>query len=395
MFSTIAIEIRGESNALYRTRDEVQASGPPVVDLVSGNINECGYIFPRNLLEEILVEAAHGLAVYRPDSFGQAAAREAVADFYLKSGCALPPDSILITPGTSLAYWYCFRLLADPGDEILCPRPSYPLFDYIALLAGVNLVPYRMREEENWNIDLDHLEASISTRTRAVALISPHNPTGHVASAEEITALAEIARRHALAIISDEVFSEALLPARRSLNPEPLPRPAASDAPLVLTLNGFSKMFALPGMKFGWMAVSGDRDKVSQALRSLEIISDTFLPVSEIAQAAAPGIFQLGNAVKFELGNRVRNSWRRAEALLAPWSGRCSYVRPQGGFYVALKLHDLDEERTAEDLLRTQRLLVHPGWFYDMDPHHLVFCFVQKPEVLEECIPRLFAPAAG
>jgi aspartate/methionine/tyrosine aminotransferase len=390
MFSTIARRIRGESNALYRVRDEVRASGRPVVDLVSGNINECGYVFPQNLLEEILVEASRRAAIYRPDSFGQRAAREAVSEFYQRSGCALPPDSILVTPGTSLAYWYCFKLLADEGDEILCPRPSYPLFDYIALMGGVNLVPYRMREEEGWGIDLEHLEASISTRSRAVVLISPHNPTGHVASAGEIAGLAEIARRHDLAIISDEVFSEALLPAKRSLAPAPLPRPASSGAPLVITLNGFSKMFALPGMKFGWMALSGDREKVRQALGSLELIADTFLPVNETVQAAAPGIFQLGNSVRFEFGMRIRDCWRRTEALLAACSGRCSYVRPQGGFYVALSIGDLDEERAAERILRERGLLVHPGWFYDMDPHHLVFCFVQKPEVLEDGIPGLF-----
>jgi aspartate/methionine/tyrosine aminotransferase len=157
-------------------------------------------------------------------------------------------------------------------------------------------------------------------------------------------------------------------------------------------------MFALPGMKFGWMALSGDREKVRQALGSLELISDTFLPVNETVQAAAPGIFQLGNAVRFEFGMRIRDCWRRTEALLAACSGRCSYVRPRGGFYVALGIGDLDEERAAERILRERGLLVHPGWFYDMDPHHLVFCFVQKPEVLEDSIPGLFeaaAPAAG
>ena len=116
----------------------------------------------------------------------------------------------MITPGTSVSYWYCLKLLADEGDEILCPCPSYPLFDYIALLSGVKLIPYRLQESRNWSVDIDQLEACISTRTRALVLISPHNPTGHVASPEEIAGLAEVARRHDLAIISDEVFSEFL-----------------------------------------------------------------------------------------------------------------------------------------------------------------------------------------
>jgi aspartate/methionine/tyrosine aminotransferase len=178
MFSDIASKLHSDPNDLYRLRDELQSRGHEIRDLVSGNINECGYIFPQNLIEEILTRASRGCRVYHPDSFGQLPAREAVSEFYGRSGIAIDPGNILITPGSSLAYWYCFRLLANAGDEVLCPRPSYPLFDYIALLAGVKLTSYRMLEEKGWAIDLDYLEANITTRTRAIALISPHNPTG-------------------------------------------------------------------------------------------------------------------------------------------------------------------------------------------------------------------------
>ena len=201
MFSDIAAQLHGESNHLYRLRDELRARGHEICDLVSGNINESGYVFPQNLIEEILTRASHNCRVYRPDSFGQKPAREAVAEFYRGAGCSekdFNPANMLITPGSSLAYWYCFKLLANTGDEILCPRPSYPLFDYIAMLAGVKLTSYRMSEAADWAIDLEYLEAVITTRTRAIVLISPHNPTGHVASVEEIAGLAEIARRHNL-----------------------------------------------------------------------------------------------------------------------------------------------------------------------------------------------------
>lgn len=381
MFSTIALNLHGESNALYSLRDALKAQGNAVQDLISGNFNDFGYVFPQNLLEEIMVRGARQCRIYQPDSFGQKPAREAIAEFYLGSGCRMNPDSILITPGTSMAYWYCFKLLANEGDEILCPCPSYPLFDYIALLSGVRLIPYRLSETNGWAIDLDHLEANISTKTRAIVLISPHNPTGHVSSAEEIAGLAEIACRHSLPIISDEVFSEFLM------QPGVLPRPAGSKAPLVFTLNGFSKMFALPGMKFGWMALSGDADKVRQAMRSLELISDTFLPVNEIVQASAPEFFQLGNAVRFEFAIRIRECWQLAEKHLAQ-ARHCSYIRPQGGFYLTLKLHGLDEEETAERILQKHNLLLHPGYFYDMDPHHLVLSFVQRPETIRDAFPR-------
>jgi alanine-synthesizing transaminase len=203
-----------------------------------------------------------------------------------------------------------------------------------------------------------------------------------VASSEEIYGLADVARRHDLAIISDEVFSEFLL------GTESLPRPAGSNAPLVFTLNGFSKMFALPGLKFGWMTVSGNPDAVRHAMRSLELISDTFLPVNEIVQASAPDIFHYGQTISREFANRIRRCWELVESYLAQ-SNHWSYVRPEGGFYVTLRLPGLEEERAAETVLRNAHLLVHPGYFYDMAPDHLVLSFVQRPEVLRDSMPKL------
>jgi alanine-synthesizing transaminase len=382
MFSRITEKLHGESNALYRLREELKSQGHAIQDLISGNINVQGFVFPQELLEEMLVRGSRHCRIYRPDSFGQIRAREAVSEFYRSRGHSIDPARILITPGTSLSYWYCFKLLADEGDEILCPCPSYPLFDYIALLSGVKLVPYRLDERRNWAIDIEQLDACVSTRTRALVLISPHNPTGHVASEEEVAGLADIASRHDLAIISDEVFSEFLI------QRESLPRPAGIAAPLVFTLNGFSKMFGLPGVKFGWMALSGKDGRVREALRSLELISDTFLPVSEIIQASAPEIFDHGRSIGQEFSRRVRECWKHAENAFAS-SRSFQYVNPDGGFYVALRLADLDEEQTAEAILREDHLLVHPGYFYEMDPHHLILCFVQKPETIRDLFMKL------
>ena len=388
MFSEIAAKLHGDANALYRLRDVLKAQGCAIRDCVSGNINEHGYQFPQELLEEILAQASRGCRIYRPDSFGQKPAREAVSEYYRASGHEVDPNHILVTPGTSLSYWYCFKLMADEGDEILCPCPSYPLFDYIALLSGVRLIPYRLDETRGWSINLDQVEACVSTRTRALVLISPHNPTGHVASAAEIAGLADLARRHDLAILSDEVFSDFLL------EDGSLPRPAGCAAPLVFTLNGFSKMFALPGVKFGWMALTGDPDPVRRAMRSLELISDTFLPVNEIVQAAAPMIMRHGRDIRTGFARQIRASWECAEGYLA-LSPHCSYVKPQGGFYATLRLNRIDEERAAEAILREKHLLVHPGYFYDMSPDHLVLSFVQEPEVLRDSLPGIMETLNG
>ncbi len=382
MFSSIASKLQGEANTLYRLRDELKIQGHAVRDLVSGNINDHGFFYPQNLLEDILMRGSRLSQTYHPDSFGRLPARKAISEYYGECGVLMDPECILLTPGTSLSYWYCFKLLADEGDEILCPCPSYPLFDYIALLSGVRLISYRLDEASSWSIDVDYTESRISTKTRALVLISPHNPTGHVASPEEIAGLVEIAARHNLTIISDEVFSEFLL------GRDSLPRPAGSGAPLVFTLNGFSKMFALPGMKLGWMAVSGDRDRVRRAMRSLELISDTFLPVNEIIQASAPDIFRHGKAVKMEFAQRIRTCWDITESFLRSFR-HCAYTRPEGGFYVTLRLEQMNEERVAEAILRRNHCLVHPGYFYDMHPDHLVLSFVQKPEAACLTIPGL------
>ncbi len=384
MFSRIASRLHGATNPLYRLQAELKSQGIPVSDLISGKVTECGIAFPQDLLEDILVRASRECRVYRPDSFGQLPAREAISSYYGEQGVSVPAKQLLLTPGTSVSYWYCFKLLADAGDEILCPSPSYPLFDYIGALSGVKLSSYPLREGKRWSIDIARLEACITTRTRVLVLISPHNPTGTVASHEEIQELAEVAARHDLAIISDEVFGEFLASGGA------LPRPASNCAPLVFTLNGFSKMLALPGIKLGWMAVNGEPERVGQAMKALELISDTFLPVNEVVQAAVPRIMREGRPFLEWYRTEIHARWRRAEQILIT-SSRCDFVPPEGGFYVTLRLDDLDEELAAEEILHHEHLLVHPGYFYDVKPDHLVLSFVQDPETAESAFTRIVA----
>jgi len=181
MFSKIVSRLRSEKNPLYRVREDLEAKGNRIIDFVSGNVNDFGICFPQPLLEEILIEASRRARIYRPDSFGQEVARQAISSYYKRQGAAILPENILLTPGTSISYWYCFKLLADEGEEILCPSPSYPLFSYIAELSGTQLVSYRLQESRGWQIDLEYLEGCISAKSRALILISPHNPTGRVA----------------------------------------------------------------------------------------------------------------------------------------------------------------------------------------------------------------------
>lgn len=376
MFSRVAAEMPGAKNALYEARDALVRNGVDIVDLIQGNVNTHGIVYPGDVLSEILLGAAAQATVYRPDSFGQLAAREAIAAYY--SALSVTPDQVLITPGTSVSYWYCFKLLANAGDEILCPSPSYPLFDYIGRLCDVQLTTYPLTEGERWSLDTEALERRITPRTRAIVLISPHNPTGMVAAQDEVQRLAAVAGRHGLALIADEVFSEFLGTA------EPFVHAATFDAPLVFTLNGFSKMYALPGMKIGWILVTGEIERRRQAMRALELISDTFLPVNEVAQWSVPGIFDRGASFLKTYREWIRQ--RRKQALDALTGIR--FAEPEGGFYITLPIPS-DEDEAAIRLLREDRVLVHPGYFYDMEPNHLVMTFIGDPELLPHTFARV------
>jgi alanine-synthesizing transaminase len=377
-FSDLTIDFPAAENRLYRRRNEIVRSGETIVDLVRGNVNEHGIVYPDSALREVLAQAAGQARTYKPNPLGQEPARAAIAAYY--APLQVGTDQILLTPGTSIAYWYCFKLLSEPGDDVLCPAPSYPLFDYIANLSGTNIRHYRLQEADDWTIDLDYLENQITTRTRAIIVISPHNPTGMVARAAQVADLGKIAERHALPIVFDEVFNEFVFEG------SPPARPIGGNAPLVFTLNGFSKMFALPGMKVGWMVVSGDDSLARKAMTTLELISDTFLPVNEIAQFSVAGIFEAGQEFLKTYKQRVAVCRNAALSSLAG----SSLVAPRGGFYLVLPYHrDIDEEELAIELLDEEKVLVHPGYFYDIEGRHLVLTFIQDPHVLTDALLRL------
>ena len=384
LFSSFLAEYPHKLNPLYKVRDELLQAGERIVDLVSGNVTRQGIVFPQDRLSDIFHRALARARMYDPDPLGQPGARQAIAEYYGRAGMDVPPEQILLTPGTSVSYFYCFKMLAEAGDEILCPSPSYPLFDIISRLAGVQLIYYKLQEIENWKIDLDYLESRLTTRTRAIVLISPHNPTGMVAGTSQLEGLAEIARRHRLPIISDEVFNEFLF------GDNVLPRPAQTGFPLVFTLNGFSKMFALPGMKLGWIAVSGEPALVKNAMWTFELISDTFLPVNEAVQLAAPEIFRAGCEFLPTYQDNVRKCRDTAVRILSSEIG-FQLVPPQGGFFLTVKLSEEEksEDQIVIDLLQNTRILVHPGYFYDIAPTHLVMTFVQNLEELDSALSRL------
>ena len=384
IFSSLPDSFPTSLNPLYRAREAALNRGDSIIDLISGNVNQHGVYFPEDVLRDIFLRVLPMARIYQPDSFGQPVAREAISNYYAGHDLGIPPNRLLLTPGTSVSYLYCFQLLANPGDEVLCPSPSYPLFETIARLSRVELTTYRLVESKGWAIDLDYLESRLTTRTRAIVVISPHNPTGVVTSAAQLTELAVIARRHHLPIISDEVFSEFLFKS------EELPRPAGTDAPLVFTLNGLSKMYALAGMKLGWIAVTGDDWLVRKSVRALEMISDTFLPVNEVVQFAVPAVFELGGEFL-----RRYQEWVNAcrEIAISSFMNcrKLEFVSPQGGFYLTARVKGeaVGEDQLVISILENCKALVHPGYFYDIPPSHIVMSFVQQPEILRKTMESI------
>ena len=366
-------------------RDRVR-EGKPVISLVSGNPNDNGFLFPPEILREEY-EKYFKKQEYHPDPKGLLEARQSICNFYSEQGFIFRPDEVLLTAGTSESFFYLFSHLCRAGDNILVPNPAYPLFDEIARLAKIELRHYALDEKKGWGIDFDSLENQIDAKTKAIVLISPNNPTGAVASTEEIQKLAEIARRHNLAVISDEVFSEFYFGSRK------FPRAlGVAEFPLLFTLNGISKMFALPALKLGWIAVSGEKKRVDISVDALEMISDTFLSVHTPIQKALPAIFEKGTEFKRKYVQEVAIRRDFCFSLLQK-TPNFSISPPQGGFYLTVNIKtkkEQDEEDFVVRLLEETGILVHPGYFFDYESGvHIILSYLAPQKIFSGTIPKM------
>ena len=364
------------ANRLSAAIAERRAQRLPIVDLTLSNPTRAGFEYPADLLRPL---AASRALAYEPEPFGLRDAREAVARDYERQHRSVPPDRIVLTASTSDAYSQLFKLLADAGDEVLVPRPSYPLFDHLSRLDLVETRPYDLDLHARWSIDFASLERALTPLTRAVLIVSPNNPTGSFLTPAELDRLAALCAPRGIAIVADEVFADyELEPGAASRRADVLGR---RDV-LVFSLGGLSKSIGLPQVKLGWMAVAGPDALVDAALARLELVCDTYLAVSTPVQVAAADLLERGAAVRAQIAARVAANYRQLTTLL-PHAPACGVVPGSGGWYGVMHVPSLEpEEDLAVRLLTTEGVLVHPGYFFDFPRESFLVVSLLPPEAL-------------
>jgi aspartate/methionine/tyrosine aminotransferase len=377
-------------NRLAQELDRRRAAGLPVLDLTESNPTRCGFDYDSAGILAAL--AAPAALRYEPDPRGLLEARQAIAAYYAEKGARVAPEQIFLTTSTSEAYAFVFRLIANAGDAVLVPSPSYPLFDFLARLNDLELGRYPLVYDPGWRMDLGELERRIASSSRAVLVVHPNNPTGSFARRAEREALARLCRRHSLALIADEVFADyAFEP-----GVERVATHAAADDALTFTLSGLSKISALPQMKLAWIVASGPRQLLGEALARLEIIADTFLSVSAPLAHALPRLLDMRRSLQPQVLERVRSNLRRLDHLIASGSP-VSRLVTEGGWYAILRVPATrSDEDWAVELLRSDGVHVHPGHFYDFPGEgHLVVSLLPQPEMFTAGIVKILACAAS
>jgi alanine-synthesizing transaminase len=366
-------------NPLSALLAEKRRNGAAILDLTESNPTHAGLHYPG---DELLAALADPRALrYHPDPRGLLSAREAVSDYYAQRGVEVPPSRILLTASTSEAYSYLFKLLADPGDEILVPRPSYPLFDYLAAMESVGVRQYPLRYDGVWHIDFPALSSAITPRTRAIVVVNPNNPTGSFLKQAEWERL----QTFGLPILSDEVFSDFAF----STDPERVPTLAGSSGVLTFSMSGLSKIAGLPQMKLGWIAAGGPHHQA--ALAGLEWIADTFLSVSTPVQWALPRILAASGIVQEQIRRQTRvnleHLMERSRAAGSP----CRCLSTEGGWYAVLEVPRIrSEEDWVLHLLAEKDVLVQPGFFYDFESEaFLVLSLLTPPVIFAEGLRRI------
>ena len=375
-------------NPLAVALARAHAASRPVLDLTESNPTRAGLPYDRAVILAALARPAS--LVYEPAAFGLPSARQAVAAELSAEGPAVDPSRVVLTASTSEAYAFVFKLLCDPGDEVLVPVPSYPLFEHLARLESVRAVPYRLAYDGAWHVDVASARDAVTARTRAIVTVSPNNPTGSYLKRTELAALAALG----LPLVSDEVFARYPLRHDATRARSALEANEASGAPLVFALGGLSKLAALPQVKLAWMAVGGDEPRAGEAMERLEVIADAFLSLGTPVQHAAAALLASRQAAESAIRARTLQNLAFTRALVA--GSAVSLLDVEGGWYGTLRVpRTRSELEWAVGLLEDDDVHVHPGHFFDFEAEaYLIVSLLTPEDVYREGLRRILGRVA-
>lgn len=374
-------------NRLTQAIAAARAAGAELLDLSESNPTRCGLQYDQAVLSAFQNPA---ILSYAPDPRGLLSAREAVANYYAEHGADVSLDDLILTTSTSEAYSFLFRLLCESGDAILVPTPSYPLFEFLAGLDDVVLRQYELVYHDGWQIDFHSLRSAMNNRTRAVMLVHPNNPTGSYVKPHEIEELNALCDERGLALIADEVFLDYKLEGFTQRHRVTEFSFVANSEALTFTLSGLSKIAALPQMKAAWVIASGPEEQKRQALARLEVIADTFLSMNTPVQLALPTLLEQRRSIVPQLRARIAANLAELDRQLAQQK-LCERLRVEGGWYAVLRVPcTRSDEELAVELVERERVLVHPGHFYDFHRGgFLVVSLITPKAVFREGITRV------
>ena len=373
------------ANRLTTTLAALRSEGRPIIDLTLSNPTLADLQYPPGLLNPL---AAARSLVYRPEPFGLREAREAVAADFERRGVRVSASRIVLTASTSEAYSLLFKVLCDPGADVLVPRPSYPLLDHLARLDAIHPRFYDLEYHDRWSIDRAALERAFTPAVRAIVVVSPNNPTGSRIHRDEFEWLERFAVEHDAALIVDEVFADYVLTEGAGLE-HGVPLRAESSS-LVFSLGGLSKSIGLPQAKLAWIAAGGPSTIVDEALARLEFAADAYLSVATPVQEAAADLLRTGGVIRGQIQERVGSNYRHLVRSVPQDSG-CTTLHAEGGWYAVVRVPAIaSEEDLVLSLLEGDGVLTHPGYFFDFQRGaHIVVSLLPAPEPFREGVARL------
>ena len=383
MFSK-RLNIEYEPNELALLYNSKKKRGERIFDLTSSNPTKLNFKYDtKHIIRHFIDDRS---LVYEPDPKGILNAREEVVKYYSDTGNEVSVDDLFLVPNTSEAYSYLFKLLLDADDEVLMPQPCYPLFEFLTKLDLGNVVYYPMVYDYRfgWSPDFVMLEKKITPKTKAIVIINPNNPTGSYIRENDYKVFNSLSEKYNLALIADEVFSDYEIEA----GDDTLKTVSGYKCNLTFVLNGFSKMLALPQMKFGWILIQGEKKLKEEAVKRLEVIADTYLSVATPIQYAAKRMFETRERIQEEVLGRIKENYTllKTKFLLNP---DIKVLNCEGGWNAILNFKNMlvPEDEFVLRLLENKNVLIHPGYYYDFFTEgYLVLSLLTETDVLDKAI---------